>query len=158
MLKVLQSNKVLPIALLTAAVYVVLRVSLGLNSFIILLNGLFVGSMLTVAVAYSNIVIASIVGDGKYDRVRQMALSIAIAWAAIMIGVLSSVIGRANGSYISLTDYTPISRYLAIVAAIMQVTAPDLGEGLFFGRDRRLLYIGVTTGAIVAIAVILFQS
>lgn len=158
MLKALGNNRVIPISVLVAATYAIMRLALGLNDFIIVLNGLFVGSVITVALTYSNILVASVFGDGPYDRVRQMALGIAIAWVAIVIGVISSVIGRANGQYITLTEYTPISRYLAVVAAIVQVTAPDLGEGIFFGRDRRLLYIGVAAGLAVAIAVILLQS
>jgi hypothetical protein len=158
MLKALARNKVMPFAALVVAIYFLIRIIFGLDNSVILLNGLFVGSVIAVGVTYSNILLNTVVGEGPYDRVRQMALGIALAWLAIIVGVTGSVVSKSNGSYVMLNEYTPLSRYLAIVAAVVQVSAPDLGSGIFFGRDRRLLYVGVLTGAIVAIVIILLQS
>lgn len=158
MLKALARNKVIVGLVLAAAFYVVIHTIFNLDNLIILLNGLFAGAIVAVGVTYSNIVWNSIFENGQYDRVRQMALGIALAWFGIVLAVLASIYSRANGDIAHYSELTAISRYAVIVAAIVQVTAPDLGDGIFFGRDRRLLYIGVVAGLVIALAVMMLQS
>jgi|WetSurMetagenome_2_1015567.scaffolds.fasta_scaffold542253_2 hypothetical protein len=141
-----------------AALYAILQIVLGLDDFIILLNGAFVGAGITYIIAFSDILRDAVTGKGPYDRVRQMALGMIIVWCALVVGIIASVYGRASGRYMSYSELTPMSRYLAIVGGIVQITAPDIGQGLFYGRDRRLLIFALGVGIIVALVLILVQT
>ena len=146
-------------ATMVAALYGVLRFILGPNDLIILLNGLFAGAMTAVVVAYGPLIAYAIVGKHPYDRVWQMTLGFAILWAAVCVGVANSVWLRAMTDYTPPpSDLTPIARYLAIVAACVQVTAPDFGLGIFHGRDRKVLWSAVSLGLLVAVGVIVLQQ
>lgn len=158
MLKTIFVSRVLYATLAAAALYMAMRVTLGLDNMIVILNGAFVGAGFTYVIAFSDILQDAILSRGPYDRVRQMALGMIIVWCAVSIGIASSIYGRAIGSYISLTELTPLSRYLAIVGGIVQITAPDLGFGFFYGRDRRLLIFALLTGIVVAVVLILLQT
>lgn len=125
---------------------------------IILLNGLFVGSLVSIAIAYHELVWMAIRGDGIYDRIRQMTLGFAVQWLVIIIGASTSIYIRMADLPTTTFTMVALSRYLAIVAAILQVTAPDFGLGLFHGRDRKVLTASVITGLIVSFAVIVAQG
>ncbi len=160
MFKGILTNRVIYAAIAVAAFYVIMRAIVGLDDLIILLNGAFIGAGLTYIIAFSDILKDAVVGRGPYDRVRQMALGMIIVWVAVTLGIASSIYGRASGAYIVTSEITPISRYLAIVGGVVQITAPDIGygQGFFFGRDRRLLLFGLVTGIVAAIAVIILQT
>lgn len=124
---------------------------------IIVLNGIFIGMMVAISVAYHRILIGSIMGKGEYNRVRQMALGIAVGWVAIAVGAFNSVYIRSMDIDIPTTPLTALTRFLAIVAAILQITAPDFGQGIFYGRDRRVLWLGGVLGALAGLVTILVQ-
>lgn len=127
-------------------------------SLIIVLNGAFVGSMVAITIAYYKLMWGALMGLGEYTRVRQMTIGFALAWAAIALSAINSVYLRSMGTEIPPTALTAGTRYLAIVAAILQVTAPDFGLGPFHGRDRRVLWTGAVLGVMAAGVTIYAQS
>jgi hypothetical protein len=127
---------------------------------VVILNSVLIGMLMSVAVAYSRLIWDALSGKGEWDRVRQMAIGIAILWMAYTLSTVNSVFVRAGLSY-SMGDpsfITIASRYGAIVAAVLQITAPDLGNPLFYGRDRKLLWLSFSVGAVTALAVLLLQG
>lgn len=127
---------------------------------VVILNSVLIGMLVSVAVAYSRLIVDALAGRGEWDRVRQMAIGIAILWMAYTLSTVNSVFVRAGLSY-SMGDpsfITIASRYGAIVAAVLQITAPDLGNPLFYGRDRKLLIVSAALGTATAAAVILLQG
>lgn len=128
------------------------------SNLIVLLNGLFVGSLVAIAVAYKELLWEALVGDGHYDRYRQMTLSIFMQWVVIGIGVGTSIFIKVTD--LPTTAYTAVAfaRYLATVAAVLQITSPDLGQGLWYGRDRKVLLISFGFGISVAVGVIFLQE
>lgn len=151
-------NRVVTISFLLAVIYSGLVTLVPAATLIIVLNGVFVGCMVAITVAYHRLIWFALLGVGDYNRVRQMTLGFAIAWAAIGVGAINSIYLRSIGADIPATALTAATRYLAIIAAVLQVTAPDFGLGLFHGRDRRVLWSGALLGSVAAIFTIVLQD
>lgn len=151
-------NRVVFASLALTGWFFAMRGWLGPDRTIVMLNGLFAGSMVAIVVAYHRLIWFALLGRGEYDRVRQMTLGFAACWAAVCVGVANSIWLRAQGGYIPTSELTAVARYLAIIAAMLQVTAPDFGLGLFHGRDRRVLWTGATLGLLAAALTITFQE
>lgn len=158
MLRKLLTNGVLLGLMFFAAVYTVARSLFAPDVLIVLLNGMFVGAGICFLIAFYRLIFDAVRGAGPYDRVRQMALSMSVIWAAVSIGIFTSVYGRAIGIYTSTPEATPIARYIAIVGGVLQVSAPDVGLPLFASRDRKLLLVAIAAGIVVAIVVIALQT
>lgn len=129
-----------------------------MDPLIVTLNGIFAGTMAAIAVAYWRLLWNAVLGVQPYDRVRQMSLGFALCWFAYLLGVTISIYFRTAGYDVNSSILTAASRYVAIFAAILQVTAPDFGLGLFHGRERKTLWGGVIVGFAVALVMILAQG
>lgn len=151
-------NKVSVGVALSLAVFFGLYAALPARTMLILMNGLFTGAMVGVFVTFSQLLWSVIAGHRPYDRVRQMTLGMATHWIATSLLIGSSIwmVSASYGTESTLAGL--LGRYLAVVAATLKVTAPDLGLGVFYGRDRKLLYFGLFLGAMAAILVIVFQG
>jgi hypothetical protein len=128
------------------------------ESLIIVLNGIFAGCMVAIVVAYHRLIVGAALGLGEYNRVRQMTMGFAVGWIAICLSTTSSIYARSEGAPLTAPTLTAAVRYLFILAAILQITAPDFGLGLFHGRDRKTLWLGFVMGMVTAIATIIFQD
>jgi hypothetical protein len=131
----------------------------NLNPLIIMLNGLFGGSIAGLMVAYGPLIYAMFRGREPATRAQELAFGFFALWVAYVLAVYVSVWTRsigeptANPSYISA-----LSRYIAVYAAVRQVTAPDYGLGLMYGRDRKLLWVSLLVGLVVAVALWVIQD
>lgn len=151
-------NRVIVSILAAAALFALLLAATPLPRFIIVLNGIFAGAMAAVTVAYWRLMWNAVLGIRPYDRVRQMTLGFALGWAAYGLSVMVSVYLRSAGAEINTSVLTAASRYVAIIAAMLQVTAPDFGLGLFHGRDRKVLFTSIAVGLAVAVVIMLVQT
>lgn len=151
-------NRVIMATILAVAVFALLAFLAPVSELVVVLNGVFAGTMAAVTVAYWRLMWNAVLGIRPYDRVRQMTLGFALCWLAYILGVSISIYFRSAGVDVNSSLLTAASRYVAILAAILQVTAPDFGLGLFHGRDRKVLATGVTVGLIVAIIVVFGQN
>lgn len=151
-------NRVVIAIVAAAALFAALLAVLPLTSFIVILNGIFAGTMAAVVVAYWRLLWNAVLGIRPYDRVRQMTLGFALCWTAYVLGVMVSIYLRSAGAEINTSVLTAASRYVAIIAAMLQVSAPDFGLGLFHGRDRKVLFTSVLVGAVVAIVIMFAQT
>lgn len=129
-----------------------------LEVLIIALNGIFAGCMVAIVVAYHRLIIGAALGIGEYNRVRQMTMGFAVAWSGICLSTASSIYARSEGAVLAAPTLTAAVRYLFILAAILQITAPDFGLGLFHGRDRKTLWLGFVLGLITAVGTVAFQN
>lgn len=150
-------NRVLVGSFLLVLVFFVVVATLPLDDVIIVLNGLFFGTAAAILVAYGRLLWNAILGIRPYDRVRQMTLGFFLCWVAYGLVVAASFYLRASGTDVNSTYLTAASRYAAVVAAVLQVTAPDFGLGIFHGRDRKVLYTSVAIGLAVAVASVYAQ-
>lgn len=151
-------NRVILSIVAAAALFAALSTVMPLSEMITLFNGIFAGTVAAITVAYWRLLLNAVLGIRPYDRVRQMTLGFALCWLACILGVAISIYFRSAGVDVNSSLLTAASRYVAIIAAILQVTAPDFGRGLFHGRDRKVLATGVAVGMIVAVFMIFAQN
>ncbi|MGO8269287.1 hypothetical protein ACC862_24300 [Rhizobium ruizarguesonis] len=157
MLANLAINRVITGALALSALFFGLVSAVDPVTLIVFLNSLFVGAMVAIIVAFHRLIIGAAFGFVEYDRVRQMTLGFAVVWAVVALSAANSIYLRSAGYDIPANAITAAGRYLAIVAAVLQVTAPDFGYGLFFGRDRRVLWAGFGLGSMAAVLAVWLQ-
>ncbi len=151
-------NKLVLGILLSGAIFLALYAALPPRSMLILMNGLFVGAMVGVAVTFGQLLWSVLLGHRPYDRVRQMTLGMATHWIATSLLIGSSIV-LVSADAGQQTAFAGLAgRYLAVVAATLKVTAPDYGLGIFYGRDRKLLIAGLILGGLAAACVIVFQQ
>jgi hypothetical protein len=129
-----------------------------LETLIIVLNGVFSGCMVAIVVAYHRLIIGAALGIGEYNRVRQMTMGFAAIWIAVCLSTASSIYARSEGAALTAPIMTAGVRFLYILAATLQITAPDFGLGLFHGRDRKTLWLGFVLGMITAVCTVVFQD
>ncbi len=131
---------------------------LSASTLTVLLNGVFIGTIIAIVITYWVMICNAFLGVGHYDRVRQMILGLALCWISIIlttsIGIQIRIVGMESNS----TYLIAASRYIAIVAAVLQVSAPDFGLGLFHGRERKALWVGLTIGAVIGLGLIFAQG
>lgn len=126
-----------------------------LDSLIIVLNGLYVGSMVGVVVAYVNLAIDTF--RKPYDRTKHMSIGFFLCWVAYAMSTGNSISFRAMGADVTPYVMTAAHRVVAIVGAAYQITAPDYGFGMLHGTERKTLVISLILGAIAAALVIYAQ-
>lgn len=141
------------------AAFIFLFVVFDTNALTILINSCFVGAMFAIAVAYGKLIWYSFIGSHDISpRTRQYALTVIGQWAVIFIFVLTSVFIRImdypTNVYISMN----FAKYLAICVAIIQVMTPDYGYSIFYGRDRKFLFLGIAIGILTAMSLIWVQT
>ena len=151
-------NRVILSSIAAVVLFFILYALVPISELIMVLNGIFAGTVAAISVAYWRLLWNAVLGIRPYDRVRQMTLGFALCWAAYLLGVAISIYFRSAGIDVNSSLLTAASRYVAIIAAMLQVTAPDFGLGLFHGRDRKVLATGIFVGLIVAMVVIFYRS
>lgn len=152
------ANRVMLAAILLSVGFIGLATILPLGSLIIVLNAAFAGSAAALVVAYWTLLKNAVLGVSPYSRVRQMTLGFALCWVAYTLTVSFSIYARSSGFDVNSSYVTATSRYIAIIAAILQVTSPDFGLGIFHGRDRKMLWTCLAIGLAVAALAIGFQD
>lgn len=127
------------------------------DNLIILLNGCFAGSLVAIGLAYRRLLLDALIGDGLYDRYRQMTFSIFLQWVVICIGVATSI--YVNAANLPEPAFLAIAfaRYLATVTAFIQITSPYVG-GKFVAGDKLLISTSLGIGAVVAVILIWLQG
>lgn len=131
---------------------------LPLGKTIVMLNGIYAGSVIGIIFAYWRLIAATVIGDPPFDRARQYALGTFFLWSAYTATVFISIIVRASGGDPAPYMIVAGSRWIAIIAAWLQVTAPDFGDGFFGSADRKVLWIAVLISATLSVLMIVFQE
>lgn len=124
----------------------------------VLLNALFAGAMTAIGVTYYKLLWDAWFSPDDFNRVRQMTLTIGGQWVVISLFIWTSIYVNSGNYPTTFVISSLFARYLATLVAVFQVTAPDYGDGLFYGADRKFLGLGLTVGIIVGIGVVLYQG
>jgi hypothetical protein len=151
---------IIPYVLISALIFYLMIMFLDPNTLIILLNSLFVGTMISISVAYGSILIPAIFGIRPYDDVRVLAIGIFGGWFAYGLVVISSIYVNAADLPRSVLAITSIGRWIAINSAVIQIVAPDFNQekSFFYGRDRKLLILGLFLGVAFTALVFYLQA
>lgn len=153
-------NKLILSTLAAIVFFLILMNVFAVETLIYLMNSAFAGAMVAILVAYWRLVWNAVAGIRPYDRVRQMSLGFFLCWVAYCISVFTSIYFRSAdlSGPATASIWTVANRYIAIGAAILQVTAPDFGLGIFHGRDRKTLWTGLAAGVAFGLIVYVMQS
>ncbi|MBA3352223.1 MAG: hypothetical protein H0U23_07340 [Blastocatellia bacterium] len=151
-------NRVVVGYLVAGGVFLVLHSFLTTSDLIVLINGLLIGALFAIVVAFHRLIIGAIRGTGEYNHVRQMTLGFFNGWLGIFLVVYPSIELRSMGLAVPNTLISTLGKFVIIAAAIMQVTAPDYGLGMFHGRDRKTLWSALLFGVSVSFVVVYLQK
>lgn len=145
--------------IVTCVLYAALYQALPAPASIVVLNGVFAAATVSVFWGYAPLFFDVLRNWRAYDRVAHYVLGVFVLWGAVIVGASNSIFLRATlqPEEIPTTVLTALARFLAILAAVIQVTAPDFGEGILYGRDRRRLWTGVLIGLAAGIVVLYLQ-
>lgn len=138
--------------------FVLLFFTVPPHALIVALNGVFVGVMFSLSIAFFPLIRDILSGRDVYDRAQHMAFGIFTLIIAINVLVLNSVYFRSMGLDLPPSPVTALGRYLSICGMVMVVTAPDYNQPLFYGRDRRLLWASLIIGLITAVTIVTIQE
>lgn len=152
------TNRAILFLVALVAIFFIGLEALGIDKFIIVLNALFIGTSLAIAIAYWRLFWDSLFDGNPFNRARQMTWSFFAVYMAILFGALGSIYTRTFDLPTQSTLLLAISRFLAIVGAVGQVTAPDFGLGLFYGLDRKLLTGAILIGLLASVILIWMQD
>lgn len=133
---------------------------LPLETVIIILNGIFFGGLVSIILIYGDVIIRAIRGDlPDYGAdFRQMVVSMLGFWLAIGLFIGTSIyLYSTDGSH-NVMLVSAIARLIAIVSAAGQITAPNLGHPIYYGRDRKLLWVSMGTGLMASFVIIALQA
>lgn len=131
--------------------------------FISLLNGVFFGISIAVAIVYSPLIWDSL-RHSRFDRVAQLSIGIGLIWLSMFLQRGWSSFNRLFGD-IGTAANSPVVAFLvfmAIVGGSLFVTAPGYYEAVelqprFGGNNRHLLVIlGLLGGTLTSVAYIVF--
>lgn len=137
----------------------VLALTIPLDSLIVMLNGLFVGAVAALLVAFGPLIWTLFGGKEAPSRAQELALGFFALWIAYLLTAYVSVWTRSIGEAAANPSYmSALSRYIAVYAAVRQVTAPDYGLGFIYGRDRKILIAAMGIGLVVAVALWIVQD
>lgn len=127
--------------------------------FLLILNSLYLGSIVSTVIIYSYFFIHTLTSFEAYTRERQFTISVGLQHLGyILIVAYSATYRRPEGSTEVPVDWMILlSRYVTIVATTLQVFSPDMGQSLFYGINRKVLLIGMAIGFCIAVLVMLIQ-
>lgn len=134
--------------------------ALPLNDLIIVLNGMFAGSLVAFVYAFWGLIVNAFNRYSPYTAKRQLMWGIVLMWLAYVVSVASSIELRASGvdgAALNSSYLIAISRASAIMGIFFQVTAPDFGLPMFYGRDRKVLWSGLIIGFAISVFMIYAQ-
>lgn len=149
---------IVPYLALSTLAFYFMAASLSAETLIMTLNALFVGVMFSITVTYGRVIIPALFGYRQYDDVRQLAFGLMLCFAAYGMSVYNSIYIRAVDMTVPILFTTALQRWIFINGAIIQITAPDLGKGMFYGPDRKWLAFGLSAGALVSVLTYYIQE
>lgn len=159
MLTKLATSNVVLYALISAVVLFGLLAWVDLYDLITILNGVFIGTMLSITVAYGPLFWRALIGDKSvFPDARQLIVGYFGAWLAYGLVVYGSTHTHVSDLPTTPLVETAVSRYIAIISAVVQITASDYGKGVFYGRDRKVLWWAIGAGLFAGLVVIILQA
>ena len=135
-----------------------LREALDPSLLMSLLNGVFAGAVVTIIAAYYRLIVEAIRGSVQQERVQQMTLGLFVLWMSMVVNVGVSIYARSTEFDPSTYTGAAAARYLAIIAAVLQMRSLDYAYALFHGRDKTMIWTSLVLGAFVAIAIVILQQ
>ena len=139
--------------------FLILNLLFENSTVIALLNALFIGVFVAVTVAWAPLIWATYSGVQIKPGVKYLVMASTCGWLALGVGRVWSIVYRSMGSPVWLQDslLVAISVYLACLAGILQIAAPDIGQDFFHMRMRRNLWLAIAVGGVMFVVALFSQ-
>lgn len=137
--------------------FVALLITLPARVVVDLMNGIFLGVVGSVMVAFFPLIVRFL--DSKtFDRVSQLTVGIVTLWVVVIVGRVMSVIINATGPEMreKLLPYIACLAYVGVVAGVLQLSATGTVDGQW-RYNRGLVAAAVAFGVTVACVAIYVQ-
>lgn len=167
MWKFLSTNELVKGAVIAALGYGLLALIVSPNTIIELLNGVFLGVLVMVVAIYWRMGWDALCGNEPYERSHRFAVGVALLWLSYAGFRTISVLIHSfeEWDWLRNSHFIGVFMMMAILAGIMQVTAPGLHSGreppddqeYIHGRDKPTLLAAMLLGLIVALIAYGFQ-
>jgi ethanolamine transporter EutH len=140
------------------AVYLLAAASLTADSLIILLNGMFIGSLVSLLIVFRALTWSTFRGKIKYSDVSVFTLGLLITLVGIVLGVVASAYNQAADIGGSIFSLAAMGRYAVTAGFLTMAYSPDVGLGFFEGTDRKAIAVSIVCGIITASIIIYAQA
>lgn len=157
-MKRLTRRTLLMASLVALSVYLVLAAALPTRILVAVMNGLFLGMVVSVSVVFAPLIKRAVLLR-DFDRVAQLTIGIFLSWTSLIIsrsvntyGKIFDKPGEAAGS-----GMVAVAAYLAILGGILHVTAPGMVDDKL-KYNKGLLALAAMVGAVAAAVAIWLQS
>jgi hypothetical protein len=164
-MKTLTKARLFMWASIYAAIFVVLALIFPRVVLLTLLNGIFLGIVVAVAIVYAPLLWLTI-RRNSVDRVSQLALAISLIWISVAGQKLYWLIWQGNGMPVEWrsNQFLALFTFLSIIGGGLFVSAPgypsednhSLAE--FWGANRNLLLVLGTIGGVTTCAISLYTG
>lgn len=154
----LTARKLLAYSLIAVGVYLLLLALVPAPFLIQILNGIFLGVVSAVSIVFFPLFWRAVTHKA-FDDVAQLTMGIVLAWASLIIARLTSVFGQATDAAGPLSSSAPVAlaTYLAILGAILHITAPGMVDSKLV-YNRGILALGLAVGVVISCLTILVQG
>lgn len=140
------------------ALYLIAALTLAPGNLIILLNGLFVGSLVSLLIVFRTLTWNTFRGRVRYSDVSVFTLGLLVTLVGIVLGVAASIQNQVTDNSGSIYSLAAMGRYAVVSGFLTMAYSPDVGLGFFEGIDRKAIWLSVFSGLAVASAVIYAQA
>lgn len=154
----LTARKLLAFTVIAVGVYLLMAALIPSQLLVQVLNGIFLGLVSAVSIVFFPLFWRAIT-HRSFDDVAQLTIGIVLAWSSLIISRSTSVFGQITNTTSGLSNSAPVAfaTYLAILAAILHITAPGMVESKLV-YNRAILALGLAVGVVISCITIIIQG
>lgn len=141
-----------------ASIFVLARTYLAPEALIVLVNGLLAGSIASLLIVMRSLTWNTIIGRLRYRDATTFTLGLMLVVMGSCSTVATSIYIRAIDTVTPAYTLVALARYCEICGFLFMAYSPDIGIGLFEGRDRKAIAFSIVVGVLIAAGVIYAQA
>ncbi len=126
-----------------------------------ILNAVFIGIAVSIAMLFRNVTIATILGRSEYKRAQRMALGLTVMWIGANLRTLQSILYRSldDGQWLLNLPLGALITYLFIIGGYLQMTSPGFKSSSKFlhGMSRVRVAWAIVLSILTAAVLIWLQ-
>jgi hypothetical protein len=146
------------ILVVMVAMFALSSVYINADTLVVILNGVFVGSIVAFLFVLRTLTWATFRGKIKYPDVSMFTLGLLLVLFGICSGVATSIYIKASDLAVPVFTLTALARYSVICGIMTMAYAPGAGGGFLEGSDRKVVLLSVASGIVAALVTIYVQS
>lgn len=154
-----KTSKLALYSVAAGAVFAALALFVPNNVLLPIMNAVCIGIVCSVTIVFLPLIQRSI-KDKSFDRVSQLMIGMLLMWLSLIgsrgANIYIGITGKADE--VAASPVVAFLAYMAIMGGVLHLTAPALVSQSEWQRNRKVLTIGVVSGLVLALVVLLLQS